>query len=522
MSIKKDRGYVRVSTLKDSQKDSPEHQESFIRKHASMMGMDIDRVYIDTSSATSIVDREDVQQIIQDAQRGELRTLFFTALSRFSRDQLDAITMKRILVNICKVRVVSIEDGYDSGIKDDELMFGIRSAVNQNSSKDTDTASRRGIRESAEKGNYIGSIPPLGYKKVLDGTRKTLEIVPDQAEIVRMIFALYVNEGMGEKAIVNYLNGDNGEREPIPSYKGGVWGLSSVQRIIQNEVYTGYNVYGRHTIEVAYNDIHNLMDRGKKLVQKPKSEWQRSKEQTHPAIISRELFEQAQDIRLIRGGGERGGRRAFVNVFAKMMFCRDCGSAMVTMSSKTKNKSGKEYRYLMCSRRRRTGVIGCKNGKWIPYNDVRDDLINEILNRAKARYAALTNGTSDISVDEINKDFDKEKRKLEKRVEDNRKLLFEIRRQNMLGEIDGGQYEFEKSQYEQEIVDADKQLSIIKAKQQQRADIERTQKQMKLAMDELTSLKSYDDIEKTRILLVRLVDRIEVDSEGEVNVITPL
>lgn len=522
MSNKKDRGYVRVSTQKDSQKDSPEHQEAFIREHAARVGLEIDHIYEDRDTATSIVAREDVQQMIVDAKRGEIRTLFFSSLSRFSRDALDAISLKRILVNALKVRVISIEDGYDSGVKDDEFLFGIKSVVNQNTSGDISISSRRGIRQSAAKGNFIGSIPPYGYKKVNKDGRKTLELVPEQAEIVRTIFDLYVNNGMGEKSIVNFLNGDDGQRPAIPAYKGGPWGLTTVQRILQNENYTGYNVYGRHTIEVAYNDLNDLMNRGKKLVQKPKSEWSRTEFQTHPEIISRELFEQAQEMRLIRGGGARGGRRSFVNVFAKLMFCAECGSAMVTMASKTQNKAGKEYRYLMCSRRRRIGESGCSNGKWIPYNELRDDLINDILDRVKKRVAAIQKGTDDLDIEPISKDFDKEKKKLERAIEDNRKLLFEIRRQNMLGELDGSQYDYEKAQYEKEITESESRLSVINAKEKQRADSAKTIKDMKKSLDELTCLKSYDDVDKTRMLLARLIDRIEVDAESRINVMTAL
>lgn len=516
------RGYVRVSSMKDSQKDSPEHQEAFIRERSATLGMEIEQIYEDRDSATSIVARDDVQRMIADAKRGDVRTLFFTSLSRFSRDALDAISLKRILVNALKVRVISIEDGYDSGVKDDELLFGIKSVVNQNTSGDISTSSRRGIRQSAAKGNYIGSIPPYGYKKVVRDGRKTLDVVPEQAEIVRMIYDLYVNRGMGEKSIVNYINGEDGGRLPIPSYKGGLWGLTAVQRILQNENYTGFNVFGRHTVEVTYNDLADLMDRGKKLVQKPKSEWEKTDFQTHEAIISPELFKEAQDIRLIRGGGARGGRRSFVNVFAKMIFCAECGSAMVTMASKTNNKSGTEYRYLMCSRRRRVGAKGCSNDKWLPYFDFRDDLMKMILEEVRARLKVYEQDPEALSIGPAGKDMEKEKKKLEKRIEDNRRLLFEIRRQNMLGEIDTGQYEFEKVQYEKEIEEDGKRLDIINAHQQQEANIEKTHKQMKQSLTDLTKMKNYDDIEMTRLLLTRLIQQITVNKAGEVDVITNL
>jgi len=515
--IKKDKMYVRVSTKYESQRDSPEHQEAFIRETAAREGTEfgVDDVYLDRDTATSIMDREDVQKLIRDATRGEVRSVWFASLSRFSRDTLDALSLKRTLVNALKVRLVSIEDGYDSAKKDDEVLFGVKSVINQNQSEQISVSSRRGIRQSAAKGNYIGSIPPYGYRKVMVNGRKTLEVIPEQAEIVRMIYDLYVNQGMGEKAIVNYLNGDNEKGEAIPSYKGGLWGLSSIQRILQNENYTGYTVYGRHTVEVSYNDLSNLMNRGKKLVQKPKSEWERTSFQTHEAIISKEMFDRAQEIRLMRGGGSRGGRRSFVNVFAKMIYCSECGSAMVTMVSRVR---GHDYRYLMCSRRRRTGEKGCPNGKWIPYNEMRDELIGEILKRLRERLSAIEAG--EINARIPGGDHEKEKRKLERRIEDNRKLLFEIRRQHMLGELDRAQYEFEKEQYEKEIAEADRKLAQIAAEEKRVLDTERIVREARKALHGLTELKSYDNVEKTRALLMQCVKRIEVSKDGEITIQT--
>lgn len=526
MVTKADRGYVRVSTLKDSQKDSPEHQEAFIREVAGREGIELDHIYEDRDTATNIVEREDVQKIIEDAKRGEIRSIWFASLSRFSRDALDAISLKRILVNALKIRVVSIEDGYDSGKKDDELLFGIKSVVNQNTSGDISVSSRRGIRQSAEQGNYIGSIPPYGYKKITiddpkmkSGKRKTLEIVEEQAEVVRLIFDLYVNRGMGEKAIVNYLNGDNENAEQFPPYRSEVWGLSSIQRILQNENYTGYSVFGRHTTEVAYNDLSNLMDRRKKLVQKPKSEWQKTKFPTHEAIIPQELFDQAQEIRLLRGGGARGGRRAFVNVFAKFIFCAECGAAMVSMSSEVR---GHRYRYLMCSRRRRTGEAGCVNGKWMPYIDTRDELIKTILQEVKKRVDHFEkNGhLNDLNPELPDNNYDKEKRRLEKKIEDNRKLLFEIRRQSLLGEIDNAQYEFEKAEYEKEIAEHEQRLSVIRINEKRTLDLEKNFAEIKKALHELSNFKTYDDnLDKIRTLLLIMVKRIEVNKDGKVKLV---
>lgn len=510
--------YVRVSTLKESQKDSPEHQESVIREHAAREGTNIEKVYQDRDTATNIVGRKDVQQMIEDAKRGEVKSIWFVSLSRFARDTLDALSLKRILVNALGIRVVSIEDGYDSAVKDDELLFGIRSVVNQNASIDISVSSRRGIEKSAAKGNYIGTRAPYGYKKVEKDGRKTLEIVPEQAEVVKMIFNLY-NEGLGVKAITRYLNGENEQGIMYPAAKGGLWGLTSVNGILKNENYTGYNVYGKTSNIIVYDDLNDLMNRKRKQVRNAASKYKKTEFQTHEAIISKEEFEKAKEMRQLRGDGKQGGARRFINVFAKLIFCKECGAAMVTMRT---NKR-KIYRYLMCSRRRRIGVAGCINGKWWHYESIRDDLITEILVRIKRKILRLEReGLKQLETHGSIYDYTKEIKKLERTIKDNRRLLFELRKQYMLGEMKQDQYEFEKDMYDTEIDECQKRLNEIQVKKRRVVDTERLINDARQSLISLTELKNYEDTDKTRMLLMKIVKRIDVTKDGEIVIQTYL
>lgn len=512
----KARAYVRVSTLKDSQKDSPEHQESFIKEVAARDGVEIEYVYVDRDTGTSIVAREDVQNLIKEAKEGKFNRIYFAALSRFSRDTLDAISLKRILVNALGIRVVSIEDNYDSGIDDNEMLFGIISSVNQKQSENISVASKRGIRQSAMKGNFTGSIAPFGYRKVNIDGRKTLEVLPEQAAIVRLIYDSYVNGGMGEKAVTNHLNEMN-----VPSQKGGKWGVTSIQRILQNETYTGYVTFSKHENKQVYDDINDLQNRKKRLVVRDKSLWEKTDFQTHEPIITSELFEEAQRVREVRGGGKRGGQRVFVNAFAKMIFCRECGAAMVAMTSVGRN--GTRYTYLMCSTRRRQGEAGCKSSTWIPYREFRDDLIagiveriNKVIDMSSAATQAGKTATYDSA------DYSKDIKRLEKRVNDNRKLLFELRRLHMLQEMSDSQYNFEKEQYETEIAEAETQLMKLSKLASERQDRDKLIEDAKRALGQITSIEDYDDVERTRLALSKLIDRIEVSAESDVKVYSVL
>lgn len=519
----KARAYVRVSTLKDSQKDSPEHQENYIREVATRDGINVEHVYLDRDTATTIIAREDVQRMVKDATAGKFNTIFFVSLSRFSRDALDAISLKRILVNALKIRLISIEDNYDSGVNDDEMLFGIISQVNQKQSETISTSSKRGIRQSARKGNFTGSIAPYGYKKVVteDG-RKSLEIVPEHAELVREIYNLYVNGGMGEKSITNYLNSPE---RAVPSPKlGGLWGLTTVQRILTNENYTGFTVFSKLESKQVYEDITDLQNRKKKLKWRDRDDWERTDFQTHEPIVTVEMFEQAQQIRLIRGGGKRGGQRQLVNAFAKLIFCKHCGSAIVAMTSVRKNKkSEKRYTYLMCSKRRRQGEAGCENGAWIPYEELRDELVNAIKERLNKLVDMDAIGEQIVeSAEYMTQDLDKEIKRIEKIIGDNRRSLFEIRRQNMRGEVDDAQYAFEKEMYEKEIVEAEAKSDALKQKIELRRDHDKLRKEVKQALTQLNEIDDYEDFDRVRIVMNRLIDRIELNVDGVADVYSVL
>lgn len=287
--------YVRVSTQKESQKDSPEHQKGICEEKARELKIEVIQPhYEDRDTGTSIIARNSIQKLIQDAKNGLFSTVIFASLSRFSRDQLDALTLKRTLVDALGIRVISIDENYDSLVDTDEFKFQVISAVNQKLSEQISLSSKRGIRQSALSGNYVGSKNPYGYKKVIVDNKKTLEIVPEEAEIVKKIFTRYV-DGEGVLKLVNWLN-----EEGVKTRKGGLWAVSTVGSIINNPLYCGEYYFGKYKVKKYYDDLNNLSDRRKKLVASDKSEWELSEKLKFESIITKDLYNAAQRVKKIR------------------------------------------------------------------------------------------------------------------------------------------------------------------------------------------------------------------------------
>lgn len=510
--------YVRVSTTKDSQKDSPEHQLSVNKEKANLEGLIVkdEYIYEDRDTGTTIVDRPAIQSLVEDAQKGLFNTVIFASMSRFARDTLDALTLKRILVDGLKIRLISLDEGYDSGVDSDELKFQIISAVNQKLSEQISLSSRRGIKESAKRGNITASKAPYGYKKVVIEDRKTLLVDEVTSENVKLIFSLYTKNNLGEKEICNLLN-----NKGIPSPKNGVWGVTSIQRILTNETYTGEYVFGKYTVERRYNDLKDLNNRSKVLVQKDIETWQKADNpKTHEAIIDKETYHLAQKIRLERGGGKRGGIRNKVNVFAGFIKCKNCGYSIVAVSSGKKTKDGKTFRYLQCSRNKRNGKLGCTNNFHLPYELFRDELITGISTQLK-RYTTpehlLEKFKTSIVLDSNN--VDKEIPKINRQLELQRKLLQEIRKQKILGELDEAQFEFEKKEYEEEIRKLENRKSDLLLKKEQQNNYDTLYQEVLSGLNDLLDL-DFENYQDTHITLKKLIDLITVDVSGSVTVIT--
>lgn len=188
----------------------------------------------------------------------------------------------------------------------------------------------RGREQSVKQGNFIGSIAPYGYKKivVLEGKKKchTLEIVEEQAEVVRMIFDMYVNQNMGRVNIARRLNDLN-----IKAPKGGLWKQDGIKDMLENEHYIGKVRWNwRKTVKVVED--------GEVLAKRPKTEIGEYMvyDGKQEPIISEELFYAA---RAKQGRNHKAKAKTKVrNPLAGLVYCQ-CGRAM---SYRTYKKDGVE------------------------------------------------------------------------------------------------------------------------------------------------------------------------------------
>ncbi|MBQ6805422.1 MAG: recombinase family protein [Clostridia bacterium] len=201
---------------------------------------------------------------------------------------------------------------------------------------------------SVSKGNYVGNVPPYGYKKisVMDGKRKcpTLAIKEDEAEVVRMMFDMYVNQNMGCHSICLKFD-EMGIKPP----KGKHWSPAAMTKMLENVHYLGKVKWNhRKTLTIVedgeFKKTRPVAKVGEYLIYEGK----------HEAIISEELFNAAQD---------KKGRNARVtpnkkirNPFAGLIWCK-CGRALSLRTYKNPDGTERSVPRLLCD-----GQRYCKSG----------------------------------------------------------------------------------------------------------------------------------------------------------------
>jgi len=158
----------------------------------------------------------------------------------------------------------------------------------------------RGKKWKAESGKFVSGIVPYGYTinaEAIGG----LAVIPEQAEIIRKIFHLYVKEKTSIPGILRYL--DN------TGCKAEAWAKTTVNRLLENSTYAGYFFYNKS----------KRIDR-KHLEPRPRNEWIRIECQP---IIDPELYEKAQAIKEMNRIISRKQPNRFY-MLSGMVICNEC------------------------------------------------------------------------------------------------------------------------------------------------------------------------------------------------------
>lgn len=271
--------YARVSTEVDAQLNSLENQVQYYTEFIKgKQEWTFVPGYIDEGiSGTSTKKRDDFNRMIRDAQSGLFDLIITKEISRFSRSTLDSILYTQQLLN-CNVGVYFQSDNINTLDADSEFRLVVMAGVAQDEVRKLSERIKFGFRQSIKNGRVLGNDKLYGYNK--KGCVMTIK--EDEAELVRIIFDLYANKGLGTRRISQRLL-DMG----YTSRAGNAFNTLTIRHILTNPKYKGW---------YCGNKSLNLDYRTKKKVFLDESEWVMYPDPTIPAIVPEDLWDRANSL----------------------------------------------------------------------------------------------------------------------------------------------------------------------------------------------------------------------------------
>ena len=300
--------YARVSTGSEEQATSYAAQVSYYTRYIqSKSEYEFVGVYTDRGiTGTNTKRREGFNSMVRDALDGKIDLIITKSVSRFARNTVDSLTTIRLL----KERGVEVyfeEQNIYTLDSKGELLLTIMSSLAQEESRSISENVTWGHRKRFSDGKVLmpyGCF--LGYRKGEDGTP---EIVPEEAEIVRRIYRLFL-EGKTPTGIKRIL-----ESEQIPTPAGKkTWNPSTILSILSNEKYMG-DALLQKTFCTDFLTKKMKVNEGEVA--------QYYVENSHPAIIPKEMFEMVQDE--LKKRRRAGKQHCGLNGFSGKIFCGCCG-----------------------------------------------------------------------------------------------------------------------------------------------------------------------------------------------------
>lgn len=485
--------YCRVSTDKSDQLNSLETQKEFFLEYTKRTGDNLIKLYADEGiSGTKIKNRKEFQRMLADAEKSLFDMVVVKDISRFARNTVD------LLQSVRKLKSLGIETQFltanMTSMGNSEFVLTIFGALAQEESANTSKRIKFGKKMNAEKGRVPNIV--FGYDKTI-GDYFNLSINENEAMAIRQIFQWYTEEGYGGSKIANMLN-----ERGIKTKRGNNWSQNSVCRILTNEIYTGKIINGKE-------EIANFLTGQRK--EKDESEWLVTL-RPELRIIEDEVFDKAQDILKGRHDSFKitHERQSNKYLFSTLIKCKECGWSFRRTVRQYKNT----YVRWVCSGHNGKGADSCPNAVTVDEEELIQALqeyFQEILSKKKK------------VINYVIKEFQRVYKAKDENIEYEKQLNAELNKLRKSRE----KY---MDMYTDDLISREELNEKIGG---MRKEIERLENELKMVSYHLTkgeqleailnsTFKQLEDItdvhEMTNAQLKRLIQKIEVDKEGNVDI----
>lgn len=359
--------YCRVSTEEEEQQGSFEVQKSFYTDKIqsnpewAMVGIYAD----DGISGVHTQKRDGFNRMIQDCKKKKIDLILTKSISRFARNTLDSIQYVRMLKSL-GVTVIFEKENINTATMNSEMILTVLSAFAQAESESISQNVARGKCMGYRQGKFAFPYKNmLGYRKGADGKP---EIIPAQAEVIRMIFSRYL-QGDSLQMIQHKL-----ESKGVLTARGNAtWSVQSVLRILRNEKYCGDVLLQKTFTEDVVSGVKK-----KNTGQLP----QYYIENNHEGIVTKQMFREVQAEMARRNSksatnhcSKRKGKYSSKYALSERLVCGECGSAYKRV---TWSIHGRKRIVWRCTNRIENGTRYCSTSPSVPEEELHCAILNAI------------------------------------------------------------------------------------------------------------------------------------------------
>ena len=457
-------GYFVEGASRNGTKRSIGDQNRAFLDFCTRQGYEVAGTFLDTGEDTpETAGFNQMLGFLQRPDRGFM-VVVVDALSALGKD-LGHAAMKLLTIEGSGVQVLSMQSGGEAA---KEL---VNTWADRGDGTPVSEKVRSAMRRKAVRGEVLGR-PPYGYRV---GPRHRLELVPEEALVVRYIFRLYLQENMGIRKIAGKLNEEN-----VLTRRGGRWSMVTVRDLLRNRSYLG--TYQRFGVKVPGS---------------------------HPALVSPDDFRRVQERLQAHGGGSRE-RTVVPFLLSGMLFCGQCGNKLIGVSRRQRwtTKDGEvrnaAYRYYQCESRTNQNACG--------YNTQRANELEETVRGKLGEDApVVTRLRRAGNVDSYLLDLMSQVDRIEARMKKNRRQLEEVVADTAHGHLNiermrqiGSELAREHQSLEGELAAARERLAAQQSEAERRKHLEALRERL---------LREWPDLEfnELQASLREVIDRIEVD-----------
>ncbi len=484
--------------------NSISNQKRLLEDYAKRNGLGNIRHFTDDGISGIRFDRPGFVAMLEQVEKGNVGAVCIKDMSRLGRDYLK-VGMYMETMRKMGVRLIAVNDGVDSFRGDDDFT-PFRNIMNEWYARDTSKKIRSTFLAKGNAGKHVASAPPYGYLKSAEDKDKWI-VDEEAAAVVRRIFRMTI-EGFGPYQIAKKLSEN---KIPIPRYHQAQlglglhqnrefkdpfqWSSTTVCSILAKQEYLG------HTVN--FKTRKHFKDKKSHYVSQ--DQWLIF-ENTHPAIIDQETFDNVQRIRgQVRRYPDGWGE---AHPLTGLMYCADCGGKMYVH----RVNNGKRIPQYTCANYGKVPIgTLCKSAHRVKADDVMalvSEMIKEVIRYADVDREAFAKEIRADMKQRQTADFSAQKKRMaacEKRTGELEILIAKIYEDNALGKLPDKRYEMLSCQYEKEQEQLLQEMAGYKAAQ------DAYENDRKSAARFLALVERYENFDTlTTVMLNEFIEKIVV------------